>query len=42
MGPNLNDSMAQAIEGAYVVFAFMTKDYKESPNCRKECELLNL
>ena len=41
MGPNLNDSMAQAIENAYVVFAFMTSEYKESANCRKECELFD-
>ena len=38
MGPNLNDSMANAIEGAMIVFVFMTSKYKESANCRKECE----
>ena len=38
MGPNLNDSMAEAIENACCVFVFMTSAYKESPNCRKECE----
>ena len=34
MGPNLNDSMSEAIEGAAVVFVFMTSAYKESANCR--------
>ena len=38
MGPNLNDSMANAIEGACAVLIFMTSKYKESANCRKECE----
>ena len=38
MGPDLNDSMAEAIEGACLVLAFMTPKYKESANCRKECE----
>ena len=38
MGPNLNDSMAEAIENALCIFVFMTNAYKESPNCRKECE----
>ena len=38
MGPNLYDSMATAIEGASIVLVFMTSKYKESANCRKECE----
>jgi len=38
MKENLNDSMADAIENAYLVMVFMTAKYKESPNCRKECE----
>ena len=41
MGQNLNDSMANAIEDAYVLFAFLTSKYKESANCRKECEFLS-
>lgn len=41
MGPNLLDSMAQAVEGASCVVVFMTTKYKESPNCRKECEYAN-
>lgn len=40
MGPNLNDSMAIAIEGASIVFVFMTAKYKESANCRKECKFV--
>ena len=38
MGLNITDSMATAIEGASIVFVFMTSKYKESANCRKECE----
>jgi hypothetical protein len=37
MGPNLNDSMSNAIENAAAIFVFMTAKYKESANCRKEC-----
>ena len=38
MGTSLTDSLAEAIENAQCVFVFMTAAYKESPNCRKECE----
>jgi len=38
MGENLNDSMADAIDNAFCVFVFITSAYKESGNCRKECE----
>ncbi|KAH9259154.1 hypothetical protein BASA81_002774 [Batrachochytrium salamandrivorans] len=38
MGENLNDSMSHAVENASFVLAFITQHYKESGNCRKECE----
>ena len=38
MGSNLNDTMTEAIENAAVIFVFLTNKYKESANCRKECE----
>jgi len=38
MKENVNDAMADAVENAYLVMVFMTSKYKESPNCRKECE----
>ena len=37
-GANLNDSMAEAIENAACIVVFMSAKYKESANCRKECE----
>lgn len=38
MGPNVTDAMASAVENASLVVAFVTKKYKESGNCRRECE----
>jgi len=32
------ESMATAVENAYVILICMTKKYKESPNCRAEAE----
>ena len=38
MSENLNDSMAEAFENAAALFVFVTAEYKESANCRKECD----
>ncbi|KAH9251147.1 hypothetical protein BASA81_011046 [Batrachochytrium salamandrivorans] len=38
MGPNVTDAMASAVENASFVVVFVTKKYKESGNCRRECE----
>lgn len=38
MGSNLNDSMAQAVDQASCLVAFITRKYKESGNCRLELE----
>ena len=39
MGPNINDSMVEAVEGAQTVVVLFCRRYKESGNCRKECEM---
>lgn len=39
MGSNINDSMAEAIENSKMVIVLVSPLYKESGNCRKECEL---
>lgn len=38
MGGNISDSMAHAVENASYLVAFVTAAYKESGNCRRECE----
>jgi len=38
MGSNINDSMADAVENAYAIVVLFSRKYKESSNCRKECE----
>ncbi|KAH9259727.1 hypothetical protein BASA81_002149 [Batrachochytrium salamandrivorans] len=39
MGSNINDSMAEAVEGSYHIVVLFSRKYKESGNCRKECEM---
>ncbi|KAH9254147.1 hypothetical protein BASA81_007736 [Batrachochytrium salamandrivorans] len=39
MGANINDSMAFAVENAHLVVCLFSRRYKESANCRKECEM---
>lgn len=39
MGPNINDSMAYAVENALCIVVLFCRKYKESGNCRKECEM---
>lgn len=36
MAGNINDSMAQGVDGAAVVCPFMTTKYQDSKNCKKE------
>jgi hypothetical protein len=38
MKSNLSDAMSDAVEGARAVLVFVTSAYKESGNCRMECE----
>lgn len=39
MGANVNDSMAFAVENAHFFVCLFSRRYKESANCRKECEM---
>ena len=35
---NIYDSMAEGVQGAYCLVAFMTAEYERSKNCRLECQ----
>jgi hypothetical protein len=39
MESDINESMANAVQRAWLVVVLFNKKYKESPNCRKECEM---
>jgi len=38
MKNNINASMAEGVEGAYLVLVFMTQKYQESANCSRELQ----